>query len=53
MESQIKDVYYKAFFDAIDETINSKEPDFEWITRLYNEIKIIPCYNFREFYIIK
>lgn len=39
VEKQIKETYYKAFFDKIDETINSKNPDYDWIVKLYNEIK--------------
>jgi hypothetical protein len=40
IEEQISINFQKAFFDAIDETINSKNPDNEWICRLYEEIKI-------------
>jgi hypothetical protein len=40
IEQQIRDNYHKAFFDLIDETINSSNPDYEWIVRLYDEIKI-------------
>ena len=39
IEKQIRDTYHKAFFDMIDKTINSPEPDYEWIVRLYEEIK--------------
>lgn len=39
IEEQIKEMYQKAFYDSIDETVNSKNPDFEWIVRLYEEIK--------------
>jgi hypothetical protein len=39
MEKQIKDIYYKAFCDKINETINSDKPDFDWIILLYKEIK--------------
>ncbi len=39
MEKQIKDVYYKAFCDKINETVNSNKPDFDWIIMLYKEIK--------------
>jgi hypothetical protein len=39
MEKQIKDIYYKAFCDKINETINSDKPDFDWIVLLYKEIK--------------
>jgi len=39
IEDQIKDNINKAFFDLIDQNINSKNPDYEWITKLYEEIK--------------
>jgi len=39
IEKQIKEMYEKAFYDVIDETINSKNPDYEWIVNLYKEIK--------------
>lgn len=39
IEKQILDNYHKAFYDMIDETINSSTPDYEWIVRLYDEIK--------------
>jgi hypothetical protein len=39
MEKQIKDIYYKAFCDKINQTINSDKPDFDWIVLLYKEIK--------------
>jgi hypothetical protein len=29
----------KAFFDLIDKNVNSKKPDFDWIARLYQDIK--------------
>ena len=40
IEQQIHDNYHKAFFDLIDETINSPKPDYIWIVKLYEEIKI-------------
>jgi hypothetical protein len=39
IEKQIHENFIKAFYDSIDETVNSKKPDNEWITRLYEEIK--------------
>ena len=39
MEKQIKDIYYKAFCDKINENVNSDKPDFDWIILLYKEIK--------------
>lgn len=39
IEEQIKNNMKKAFFDLIDETTNSDEPDIEWLTNLYSELK--------------
>jgi len=39
VEQQIKEMYQKAFYDSIDDNINSAKPDYEWIVRLYEEIK--------------
>lgn len=39
LENQIKEMYNKAFYDIIDETIASNSPDYEWILNLYAEIK--------------
>jgi hypothetical protein len=39
LEKQISDMYNKAFYDIIDETINSEKPDYNWIVNLYSEIK--------------
>lgn len=39
IENQIKQMYEKAFYDVIDENINSDKPDYDWIVNLYTEIK--------------
>jgi hypothetical protein len=39
MEAQIEQTMKKAFYDLIEENTNSPTPDFEWIIRLYCEIK--------------
>jgi len=39
INEQIKQMYAKAFYDIIDETINSDKPDYDWIVSLYTEIK--------------
>jgi len=39
INKQIKDNFYKAFFDKIKETVKSDKPDYEWISSLYIEIK--------------
>jgi hypothetical protein len=42
-ELQIKEQMHKAFFDLIDQNVNSEKPDYEWITRLYIEIRNRLC----------
>ena len=39
IEEQIRINFCKAFFDSVDENINSENPDYEWISKLYSEIK--------------
>ena len=39
MEQQIKDVMKQAFYDLIEEKSSSNPPDFDWLVRLYVEIK--------------
>lgn len=39
LKTQIENCFNKAFMDLIDDTINSKNPDYEWICLLYQEIK--------------
>ena len=39
IEEQIRSTMKKAFFDLIDKNVNSTKPDFDWITRLYQDIK--------------
>jgi len=39
LKKQIKENFYKAFCDSINDTVNSNNPDFDWIVELYKEIK--------------
>jgi len=39
MEDQIRNTYYQAFQDLLEEKIKSSSPDLDWLTRLYTEIK--------------
>lgn len=39
MEVQIRNTFYKAFSDKINDTVNSNTPDYDWIILLYKEIK--------------
>ena len=43
MEKQIREQMNIAFFDLIDEKVNSEKPDYEWITKLYQEIRDRLC----------
>lgn len=43
IEKQIKEQMRKAYFDVIDITINSDEPDYVWITNLYSELRDRLC----------
>ena len=40
LEKQIRETYYKAFYDRIDETVASQSADYQWILSLYVEIKM-------------
>lgn len=40
IENQIKDQMYKAFFNLIDENIESENPDCKWLSNLFLEIKL-------------
>lgn len=39
IENQIKSTYHKAFFDLLEERVRSEPPDYEWIVRLYKEVR--------------
>jgi len=39
IENQIREMYEKAFYDVIDDNVNSDKPDYDWIVNLYTEIK--------------
>ena len=39
IEKQISDQMINAFFDLIDENVNSDKPNLEWMTQLYIEIR--------------
>jgi len=39
IEKQIKDQMYKAYYDLIYENVNSEKPDYDWITKLYIELR--------------
>jgi len=38
--NSIKETYQKAFFDLLEERVSDKNPDYDWIVKLYSEIKM-------------
>jgi hypothetical protein len=48
LEKQIRDQYYRAYFDVLKEKIEQDPPDYEWIVRLYEEIKLKLVKLFKE-----
>ena len=40
MNNKIKETYQKAFFDLLEERVSNQNPDYEWIVKLYSEIKM-------------
>ena len=39
LNEQIKSTYVKAFFDLLEEKVRQQPPDYEWIVKLYKEIR--------------
>ena len=39
LNKQIKDNFHKAFYDLLEIKVNENPPDFNWISRLFDEIK--------------
>ena len=40
LTEQVKETYQRAFFDLLEEKVASDPPDYDWIVRLYTEIKV-------------
>ena len=40
LTEQFKETYKKAFFDLLEQKVAADPPDYEWIARLYNEIRV-------------
>ncbi len=40
IHSQIKETYHKAFFDLLQQKVEQDPPDYNWISKLYLEIRI-------------
>jgi hypothetical protein len=43
LHKQIQDTYYKAFFDVLKERVAEEPPDYDWLIRLYTEIRDKLC----------
>ena len=39
LTEQVRETYKRAFFDLLQEKVAANPPDFEWLTRLYGEIR--------------
>ena len=39
IQKQIKDTYHKAFFDLLQQKVHQEPPDYDWISKLYLEIR--------------
>jgi len=39
IHEQIKDTYHKAFFDLLEQKVRQEPPDYDWISKLYGEIR--------------
>ena len=39
LTTQVRETYKRAFFDLLQEKVGANPPDFEWLTRLYGEIR--------------
>ena len=39
LTTQVRETYKKAFFDLLEEKVGQDPPDYEWLTRLYGEIR--------------
>lgn len=48
LEKQIRNQFYKAYFDVLKEKVEQDPPDYDWIVRLYEEIKLKLTKLFKE-----
>jgi hypothetical protein len=39
LNTQIRETYFNAFFDLLEEKVRQQPPDYEWIVNLYKEIR--------------
>ena len=40
LTKQVKETYKRAFFDLLEQKVADNPPDYEWLTRLYGEIRM-------------
>lgn len=43
LEKQVRNTFEKAFFDLLKEKVAEEPPDYDWLIRLYTEIKTKLC----------
>ena len=48
MEQQIETTMKQAFYDLIEQNTNSENPDYDWMVRLYSEIKLTLLYYLKK-----
>lgn len=48
MEKQIETTMKQAFYDLIEQNTNSENPDYDWMVRLYSEIKSTLLYYLKK-----
>ncbi len=48
INEQIDSVMRKAFYDLLEEKVASKPPDYEWLVRLYKEMRDRLCHLLKE-----
>jgi len=39
IEQEVRNTYKKAFFNLLEKKVSSDPPDYDWLTRLYDEIR--------------
>ena len=48
MDKQIEATMKQAFYDLLEENTNSEKPDYDWMVRLYSEIKLTLLYYLKK-----
>ena len=43
MEKQIREQFHRAFNDLLEESLSGDKPDWDWVVRLYSELRDKLC----------